>query len=222
MVPPSRSQALGRLAAAIAAVLVAACSSPALPPPALAPTAILDLTRVGALGILDFTAQGNPALEPVARQQFLATLRAAQPGASVRELGTPEQVLASVGGTVIDAETVRAIGQRYQLDALLVGELRADEMDPYQFMREARSATGAVEIGGALDARIFETRAGGTIWTTSASGRKPITRIHVNAWGNKSVDADHLQQVRLALVKDLVAQATADFQPHPPSPIAGR
>jgi len=222
VVSPSRRQALRRLAAALAAALVAACATPAAPPPAPAPTALLDLGRVGALGVLDFTAQGDPALEPLARQQFLATLRAAQPGATVRELGAAAQVLASVGGAVLDADTVRAIGQRYQLDALLVAELRADEMDPYLFMRQARSAAGAVEIGGALAARIFATRDGATIWTTSASGRQPITRVQVNAWGIKSVDAGHLQEVRLALVKDLVAQATADFRPHAPGPIAGR
>ena len=56
------------------------------------------------------------------------------------ELGAPPGVLASVGGAALDAETIRAIGQRYQLDALLVAELHADQMDPYQFMRQARSA----------------------------------------------------------------------------------
>ena len=220
VVPPTHT--LGRLAATLAGALLFACAS--APPPAAAPvpTAILDLAHVGRLGVLDFGAEGNPALAPVARQQFLATLRTAQPEASVRELGARAQVLASVGGAALDTATIRAIGAHYQLDALLVADLRADEMDPYLFMRQARIATGAVEIGGALDARIFETRGGTLIWTTNAAGRQPITRVRISAWGAKSVDEDHLQEVRVGLVKTLVAQATADFQRRPPSPIAGR
>jgi hypothetical protein len=68
----------------------------------------------------------------------------------------------------------------------------------------------------------FETRGGALIWTTSEAGRHPITRVRISAWGVKSVDADHLRDVRLRLVKDLVAQATADIQRRAPSPIAGR
>ena len=56
----------------------------------------------------------------------------------------------------------------------------------------------------------------------SAAERRPITRVKVNAWGAKSVDAGHLAEVRRALVTELVAQATADFRPRAPSPVAGR
>ena len=220
MVDPSLRR-VARLAAAVAVALSAACSSPPPPAPAAEAVPALDLRHAGAVGVLDFSALGEPGLAPVARDQFLAAVRAAQPGATLRALGAPAQVLASVGATSLDAAALQAIGQRYQLGAVLVAEVRSDEMDPYLFMRQARAATSAVEIGGLLSAQIFETRTGTAIWSTSATGRQPITRVQVNAWGIKSVDAAHLQEVRLALVKGLVTQATADFRPQrAPGPMA--
>src|SRR5262249_45454673 len=157
-----------------------------------------------------------------ARREFLGRVLAAQPGVRLVELGAPARVLESVGGLSFDPDTIRAIGAKYQLDALLVAELRADPMDPYLFIRKARTAAGPVEIAGALEARIFDTRQGEAVWSTSASGSRPITRVMVNAWGLKSVEPGHLQEVRTLLVKDLVAQATADFRKTAPSPLAGR
>jgi hypothetical protein len=143
-----------RLAAALAGALAAACASPAPPPPAPVPVAVVDLARIGRLGVLDFRAEGDLSLEPVARAEFLASVRRAQPGAALLELGAAERVLAAVGSAALEPETIRAIGRRYQLDALLVAELRAEEIDPYKFMRKLRAADGAAEIEGALSARI--------------------------------------------------------------------
>jgi hypothetical protein len=69
--------------------------------------------------------------------------------------------------------------------------------------------------------RIFETRSGAMLWTTSASSHKPITRVKVSAWGVKSVDAEHIEAVRLELVQELVARVTADFKPVPRESLAG-
>ena len=205
------------LAAAIAAALWLACATPPPPPaPAPVPVAVVDLSRVGRVGVLHFTSVGETALEPLARREFLAAVRSLQPGAQLVELG------AEAGTKAVDAEKIRALGREHGVDAVLVGALWADTIDPVEFMQRARSGASAVELEGTLSAQIFETRQGASIWSTSALGRKPITRVRVNAWGSQTGDLGHLQQVRLALVQDLVAQATADFQPRLPSPVAGR
>jgi hypothetical protein len=173
----------------------------------------MDLSRVGTLGMLDFTARGEGALAPVARQQFLTTLQSAQPGTPVLELGAPPRVLADVGRSAIDPETVRAIGKKHGIDALLVGELRTAEMKPSVSMRDLSSLRASMEIEGALDARIYETRSGATIWTTTAAGRVPVAKMAVSSWGDASLKADQMEQARLTLVRDLVEQATSDFQP---------
>jgi len=210
------------LAAAVAALLWAACAAPPPPPPAPAPVpvAAMELSRVGRVGVLHFSSVGETALEPLARRDFLAAVRAAQPGAALVELGAASGVLESVGRKELDAAAIRAIGRRHGVAALLVGELWADTIDPVEFMQRARSTPGAVELEGTLSARIFETRQGAEIWRASALGKQPITRVRVNAWGSKSVDAKHLDEVRGQLVNGLVARATADFEPVAPAPLA--
>jgi len=164
--------------------------------------------------MIDFTVNGPEALAPVASQQFLASVQSAQPGVAVLELGPRERVLAAVGGGALGPETIRAIGEKYELDAILVGELRTQEIQPRVSMRELSSFSAQAEIEGVLSARIFETRRGATLWTTSAETRAPLARVALDPFrGEGDVDANAPEQVRVALVRKLVSQATADFQP---------
>ena len=221
----TRTHAPCWLAAAVAAALWTGCaaSQPPAPAPAPVPVAVVDLSRIGRLGVLHFTSVGETALEPLARREFLAAIRSLQPSAELVELGAASNVLERVRRKAVDAAAIRAIGLEHGVDAVLVGELWADTIDPVEFMQRARSAAGAagIEIEGTLSAQIFETRQGAAIWSTSALGRKPITRVRVSAWGSKTVDLSHLEKVRAALVQDLVAQATADFRPTLQAPLAG-
>ena len=271
------------LAAAIAAALWAGCAAaPPPPPPAPVPVAAVDLSRIGRLGVVHFNSDGETALEPLARREFHAAVRSLQPSASLVELGAAAGLLKAVGRKSIDAATIRAIGQKHgvdavlvgelwadtidpveymqrarsapntvelegtlsaqifearqgtkiwststlgrkhDVDAVLVGELWADTIDPVEYMQRARSAPSTVELEGSLNARIFETRQGAAIWSASALGKKPINPARVDAWGSKSVDLSHLEKARAALVQDLVAQATADFRPTLSAPLAGK
>ena len=70
------------------------------------------------------------------------------------------------------------------------------------------------EIEGVLNARIFETRRGATLWTTSAETRAALARVELDPFrGGGDVDANAPVRVRFAVVRELVSQATADFQP---------
>ena len=201
------------LAAAFAGVLAAACShGPPPPPPVLAPP-LVELSDLGAIGMIDFAGTGPAGLAPSASRQFLASLQSAQPGVAVLELGPRERVLAAVGGGTIDPDTIRAIGEKYDLDAILVGEVQTRETQPHVSMHELSSLTASAEIEGVLHAQIFETRRGATLWTTSAETRAPVARVELNSLGLGDVDTNEPEQVRVAIVRELVSQATADFQP---------
>jgi hypothetical protein len=176
----------------------------------------MELSRIGRLGVLEFSSVGETALEPLARREFLAAVRRLQPRAVLVELGPLDLPL----GAVLDAAAIRAIGRARGVDAVLAGSLWADTIDPVEFMQRARASTEPVAIEGTLSARIYDARDGREIWRADAQERQPITRVRVNAWGSKSVDARHLDEVRERLVQGLVAQATADFEPVAP-PLAG-
>jgi hypothetical protein len=208
-----RDAPAARLGVAFAAALAAACShEPPPPPPVLAPP-LVELAEIGAIGMIDFSAAGPKDLAPLASREFLATLQSAQPGVAVLELGPRERVLAAVGGAALEPETIRAIGDRYELDAILVGEVETHETRPRVSMREADSFTARAEIEGVLHARLFETRRGATLWSGSAETRAPLARIELSPWGVGDFDAREPERVRSEIVRELVSQATADFQP---------
>ena len=200
------------------AVLGVACSSapPAPPPQRVLQPPVMDLSTLGALGMLEFTSQGEVPLGSVAREQFMAALQAAQPGTPVLELGTVRDVLAEVGGTGLNPATVKKIGEKYEIDALLVADVRSTEMRPsmsLQTLSNLASLSAKVEIEGALNARILETKRGATVWATSSTGRVPAGNLALTTLGTGSLEAPQMDQSRLQLVKELVADATVDFQP---------
>src|SRR5262245_46842310 len=90
-------------------VLAAACSSapPAPPPQRVLQPPVMDLSTLGALGMLEFTSQGEVPLGSTAREQFMAALQSAQPGTPVIELGPMREVIADVGGTGLNPATVK-------------------------------------------------------------------------------------------------------------------
>jgi hypothetical protein len=213
----SRSRVCGSLLSCVA-MLGAACASPPPPPPpqrVLQPP-VMDLSRLGNLGMLEFTSQGEVPLGSVAREQFMAALQAAQPGTPVLELGSVHDVLAELGGTGLNPATIRKIGEKYEIDALLVADVRSGEMRPsmsLQTFSNLASLSAKVEIEGALNARILETKRGATVWATSSTGRVPAGNLALTTLGAGSLEAPQMDQSRLELVKRLVADATVDFQP---------
>jgi hypothetical protein len=204
------------LVAALAAALALACATPPPlpPPPAPKPVAALELSRVGKLGVLPFAAVGDVSLEPVARRSFMSAVRKAQPGSALLELRDEAAAAAP------SAAALRALGRKHGVDAVLVGQFWADAINPVEFMRRARKSPDGLGLEGTLAVQLFETRNGTLIWSANAVGQRPITRVRIDAWGQKSVDASHLYSVRIALVDDLVAQATDDFRPRLPGTLA--
>jgi hypothetical protein len=202
-----------RCRAALAIAFAAGCShEPPPPPPVLAPP-LVELAEMGAIGMIDFAVTGHEGLAPVASRQFLASVQSAQPGVAVLELGPRERVLAAVGRGALDPETIRAIGEKYELDAILIGELETRELRPRVSVRELSSFRAQAEIEGVLNARIFETRRGATLWTTSAETRAALAHVQLDPFRGGDLDTNAPERVRFAVVRELVSQATADFQP---------
>jgi hypothetical protein len=93
----------------------------------------------------------------------------AQPGTRVVQLGSEQQLLASVGRSSLDAAALRAVKKTHDVDALIVGHV--------DFERAKPTADATV----ALSARIVETHSGATVWAdatklTSTAAPRDISR----------------------------------------------
>jgi hypothetical protein len=200
--------ALARVTLLGAAFLITGCSSSGvLVPPRL------DLTDHGTIGLIQFASGESADLGAHASQEFMAAMYAAQPGVAVVELGAEDCVLQAVGSRALDPETLRAIGDKFRVDAVFVGVLEAKEVRPKLSLAVALSASAQVEVEGRLITRLVETESGATLWSTAASGRETIARVDV-ASGNVELGARDPDEARGRLVQGLVSRATEDLWSH--------
>lgn len=206
----ARSQALVIAILGVLLVLVSACSSTRVLMPAP-----IDLHAFGTIGLLEFTSAAGANINILASREFLAAIHSAQPGVPVLEIGDRQRGLAAVGHAAIDADAIRALGKRHQVDTLLVGELDARRVTPgVRLGTGFESLSAGADLQGALTVRMYDTRTGATLWTEAVTGSTPIAAVAV-ANGDLSglgVTDPHAAESRL--VQALVSRATQDFWPY--------
>jgi len=170
----------------------------------------IDLHEYGTLGLIELdSAQGYG---PIATQQLMATLHSAQAGVPVLELGPLAAVLQSVEQQTLGPAAVRAIGDRYGVDVVVVGDLDIDEPRPSFSIQSFTEANARAEILGSLTARILDARSGATIWSDQARGSRTVAQLNVAAgripqFGAVDPEGEHAQ-----LVGWLVDRVTVDFR----------
>jgi hypothetical protein len=211
---PSRNLYRAFLAPAIAALVLLGCSHTP-PQPRVRVPPRMDLSRLGTLGLIEFAAPDGAVMGSLASREFLAALQSAQPGTPVLELGDERRLLRDLGRESLDTEAVRALGEKYRVDALIVGTLESQRVSPkVAFDPAAAFGSASAELQGALDVRILVTRTGATVWSTTSRARAEIGGVAISDRGISSVGANSPEDVRNRLVTRLVRQATPDFWAH--------
>ena len=109
---------------AAALLLALGCASSVQMPPRV------DLGQWDLIGIVDFGGDDDPELASRATGQFVQMLQAAQPGARILELGPEKRILSEVGHEELDFEAMRALGERYEVDAVFTGGLELSNVKP--------------------------------------------------------------------------------------------
>lgn len=202
------------LVSALFAALLSGCSSGPKREAVLIPPR-MDLSRYGTLGLVDFVAPAEEDLGARASREFLAALQSAQPGTPVLELGSQERLLAQLGRGSLDAEAARLIGEKYRVDALIVGSLDSQRVSPkVAFDSMATWMSASAELQGALDVRILVTKNGATVWSAASRAKTEIAGVQVSDRGVSTTGSGSPDDARQRLVNRLVRSATQDFWSH--------
>jgi hypothetical protein len=177
----------------------------------------VQLANYGTVGMVAFSPQGDHAsaveMADVATERFLAAIQGAQPGVPIVELGDSLGVLAAVDGEELDLDTIMAIGDRYGVDVVLIGELRADQAKPTFSMHSIESVRAGAKLEGVLSARLYQTKNGATLWTNAARGYQNIATVSLAKGRLPGVHGRDVQTVEQDLVRSLVGTLTRDFRP---------
>jgi hypothetical protein len=175
----------------------------------------VDLSSYGTLGIVEFDSDSGHATGAHATRHFQEQVQAAQPGTRFIELGSREEMLAAVGGKQLDPETLRAIGEKYRVAAIFLGEISYSEPKADVQIRDLARLEGGVraEIRGEIFSKLVETGTGASVWRNSAWVRKQIGSVRVSAENGVSADIGR-SNARDEMVPALVYRLTDDFRPN--------
>jgi hypothetical protein len=174
----------------------------------------IQLSRWSTLGIVEFRSAAEPELASLATSQFVQMLHAAQPGTPILELGSAQPVLAEVGHDALDFEAVRAIGERYGVDAIFTGELVFDAPKPRVSVGDAFDSVAArADVTGRLAVRLLDTRTGASVWSDSSSATASVAHFGMAEGAGPVFGVSDPSDARLDLVQALVQQQRFDFYP---------
>jgi hypothetical protein len=174
----------------------------------------MDLKSYGMLGIVEFASNANSAINARATREFLSHVHSAQPGTRIVELGSREAALAAVGAKQLDADALRRIGEKYGVEAIVLGEIAYSEPRTDVKITDLSKLEGGVrtEVRGDISAKLVETRTGASVWSSSAWARRQVGHVNVSADQGVSGTLRN-SDPREEMLPALVSHLTQDLRP---------
>jgi hypothetical protein len=197
------------LLAVILLVILVACAhtEKVLVPPKI------DLKTYASIGVVEFSTNAEDTLKPYVTQNFIENIQSAQPGTRILELGNADHLLRSMGHRQLNPETIQSIGQKYKVDAIILGHLQVSTIKPkINMSTAAKSLSASAYIEAALQTRILETNSGATCWTRSNSGKTRVARLNLTEGGPYTIGVSDPKEKYGKLVPKLVYANTMDFR----------
>ncbi len=194
-------------AAAMIMMLACAHTEKVLVPPKV------DLKSYPSIGVVEFSTNAEDTLKPYVTQNFIENIQSAQPGTRILELGDADHLLRSLGHSQLNPETIQSIGQKYKVDAIIVGHLQVSQVKPkINVYTASKSLNAKAYVEAALKTRIMETDSGATCWTRATSGKTQVAKINLMKGGPFSVGVSDPKEKYGKLVPKLVYANTMDFR----------
>lgn len=174
----------------------------------------VDLTAYNHVGVITFASNADDNLKHYLTQHFLQEVQAVQPGVRFLELGSQEPLLSGVHRASLDLEAIKALGEKYQVDAILYGHLNISGMKPdVQLSSWLTSMRAQAYVTGALNTKLWETGSGATIWTNASTRKTSVAGLSLSKTGPVNLGISDPKEKYGQLIQDLVHDNTQDFRP---------
>jgi hypothetical protein len=174
----------------------------------------MDLRNYPTVGLVGFSSNARNGLDRVATERFLRAVQAAQPGTRVVELGSEQDVLASVDARTWSRETLRRVKEEHGVDAVVIGRLDLQKDKPeVSISAMIKRVDVRQDVNAELTARVVETDSGATMWTDSA---RCTTNLADGSFGQRSgrFDVKDADKTYGEMVDGLVYRVTDAFRVH--------
>jgi hypothetical protein len=192
----------------ISVSLILGCGKKVLVPPKI------DLNTYNKIGLINFSSKTKGKLTAFVTQKFMEEIQHSQPGTPIVELGNEEMVLDRINHKNLDLDAIIAIGDHFQLDAIITGNLEVTNIQPKINLNTFLTAMSVeAEVNASLSAKLIETIDAATLWSNSVQGKKTVGNITLSPGGVAIFDAQNPEQAYGELAHWLVVRVTEDFRP---------
>ena len=170
------------------------------------------LKEYGTIGIIDFDSNADYTINKYATQLFREYVQKAQPGVPFLELGTQREVLANIGATQLNAQTIQKIGEVYHVDAVFIGDLIFSAVKTDFDISQALhlKASMKTSMDATLTVRLELVRNGATVWSRSSSYARTLSRLGIQK-GSVSY-SDNSADAQRKLLPDMIDEVVCDFR----------
>ena len=172
-----------------------------------------ELSAYNKIGVIEFSTNAEDDVRQYVTQNFIQNVQSAQPGTRILELGSEEQVLGAIRRNELDFKTIKRIGEKYRVDAVIFGHLQVSEIKPkVKILTAPKSVHAKAYIEALLSTRLLETDSGATLWTNATSGKTSVANVNVIKKGLFNIGISDPKEKYGQLVPELVYINTNDFR----------
>lgn len=172
----------------------------------------IDLKEHEVIGIIDFDCTNKGKLGELTTERFMEAIREDQGLVRIIELGSKKEVLKAIGSKKFDATVFKAIGEKYDVNTVFIGELVISDIRPDVTISSNLSMSINADVDATLAVEMFETELGASIWNRSASATENVAGVSISAGRYFSFDADDPDKAYGQLVNSLVVRTTGDYR----------
>ena len=197
--------------AALLALVTWGCGPSVVTVPVMVPPQI-DLRPHETIGVVRFDAGTNDPLGSLATTRFTEAARRDQGLIRFVDLGSQREALGAVGRDRLDAEAVVALGRKYDVKTIVLGEIKVSSARPDIRIDSAWKSGGiAAQVDAVLDVRMVEAGSGASLWNGSGRASQSVGHVSVAGGRQISFDASDPEKAYAGLVDNLVEQVTRPF-----------
>jgi len=174
---------------------------------------VIDLKQHEVIGMIQFESSNQGQLGPLTTRKFMEEARRDQGMVRIVELGSEEDVLKAVGRDRLDQAAFKAIGEKYEINTIITGELLVSDVKPdikitpgFGFMNFS------AKVNATLTAQMIETETGASIWSSSANTTESVGEVSIFGGKHFVFDAEDPEKAYGKLVDALVEETTEDFR----------
>jgi hypothetical protein len=174
----------------------------------------VELISYGNIGLISFsTENAKGQLDEMATQRFLQAITQSQRGIQLIEIGDLNEVLAEIDETSIDQETVKAVGEHFNVKAVFSGKISISDVKPQVSIGALIKSMGVrASFTISITGRLYSTETGATLWTDSIRWKDSLANLSLSEGGIPSFNVRDQDEAYATLIENMIYELTRDFR----------